>query len=127
MKEILFTPASVLSLLVQIDELQDKEIGLTETVDNNIQLQIGDSTYEIIPDGAVDVETSESDLSEVSDANIKTYEELADDGEIELEDDSVDLNTPVEGGILKEIAKTLLVGGIVRLGSKLLSNDKDKR
>lgn len=127
MKELLFTPASVLSLLVQIDELQDKEIGLTETVDNNIQLQIGDSTYEIIPDGAVDVETSESDLSEVSDANIKTYEELADDGEIELEDDSVDLNTPVEGGILKEIAKTLLVGGIVRLGSKLLSNDKDKR
>lgn len=123
MNELLFTPASLLSLLVQIDELQDKEIGLTQTVDNNIQLQIGDSTYEIIPDNAVDVTTTESDLSEVSDANIKTYEELADDGEVVL-DDSVDLNTPVEGGILKEIAKTLLVGGIVRLGTKLLSKDK---
>lgn len=123
MNELLFTPASLLSLLVQIDELQDKEIGLTQTVDNNIQLQIGNSTYEIIPDNAVDVTTSESDLSEVSDANIKTYEELADDGEVVL-DDSVDLNTPVEGGILKEIAKTLLVGGIVRLGTKLLSKDK---
>ena len=123
MSELLFTPASLLSLLVQIDELRDKEIGITQTVDNYIQLQIGDSTYEIIPDDVVDIATTKGDLSEVSDANIKTYEELADDGEVTF-DDSIDLNTPVEGGILKEIAKTLLVGGIVRLGTKLLSKDK---
>lgn len=117
MTELLFTPASVLSLLVQVDELSDKEIGLTQTVDNHLQLQIGDSIYEIVPDDVVDVTTSSKELDEVSDANIDTYEALADDG-------TIDFDTPVEGGILTQIAKTLLIGGLVRLGNKILNKDK---
>ena len=45
MGNLLFTPSAVLDLLVQIDELKDKEVGIVETLDGNLQLSIGDSDY----------------------------------------------------------------------------------
>ena len=52
-------------------------------------------------------------VEEVSDINDSALEEIED---IEFED-------TVEGGILSEALKTLAVGGMVRLTSKLLGKD----
>lgn len=118
MGNILFTPAAVLDLLIQIDELKDKQISVTETLDNNIQIEIDDSTYIIEPsDLQTTLEVDESELSEVEDLSETTYQELSDSGEIEYGEVE-----PIESGIIKEIAKTLLVGGLIRLAGKKISN-----
>ena len=113
MDELLFTPASLLSLLSQIDELKDTYIGVTETIDGQLQLQVGPSIYMIANEEVNDVSVDDSVVKQIDDINNSAYEALEASGDIDLED-------PVESGILKEIAKTLLVGGLVRLGSKLL-------
>lgn len=116
MENILFTPASVLSLLTKIDELKDLSIGLTETIDGKIQLQVGDSIYELQDDTMVEIPVDDSVVEVVDDVNQDTYEELADEGEVELQE-------PITSGVLKELAKTLLVGGMVRLTGKIIKND----
>lgn len=113
---ILFTPASLIDLLSQIDELSDTDIGIAETIDGDLQLTVGQSTYLIESDEAKDISVDESVVDSVEDANLEAYENL---------DDSVDVNMydedePIESGIIKEVAKTLLIGGLVRLGAKAL-------
>ena len=107
MEEIIFTTSALLEILSQIDELSDYEITINE-YDGTVKLSIGESEYTIekpteqvtIPDRA---------LKEVSAINDTTYEEL---GGEPIED--------VTSGIIKETIKTLLVGGAVRLVSKIL-------
>lgn len=118
MAQILLTPATLLSILVQIDELQNKDIRLSEHPDGSLGLTIGTSDYHIHPDNIIEVPTSEEYVEDVEDANEEEYQELADAGEVELSSEIV------EGGILKELAKTLMVGGLVRLSDKLLHKDK---
>ena len=113
MCEILFTPAALLDLLTQIDELSGLEIGLTETFDDKLQLQIGDSTYELEGENITEVQVDESEIDAIQDANLSAYQDLADTGEIEL-------SQPVTSGIIKELAKSLLLGGMIRLSAKLL-------
>lgn len=115
MESLLFTPASLLALFTQIKELEDYDLQITETIDGKIQLQVGESIYEIEPESAVDVEVDEQDVDNVEDLNLSTYQDLEDSGEIEITE-------PIEAGIIKELAKTLLVGGMVRLGAKALKN-----
>lgn len=112
---ILFTPAALLDLLSQIDELKSIDVGITETLDGLLQLQVGNSTYIIDATSATRVSVDSSVLDTVDDANMQAYEELASSGNIELNT----LN-PISSGVLKELAKTLLVGGMVRLSAKLL-------
>ena len=57
---IIFTPASLLEILNQIDELKDYNISVTETLDGNIQIEIGDSTYQIDTDNIEEVEVPET-------------------------------------------------------------------
>lgn len=116
MENIVFTPASVLSLLTKIDELKDLAIGLTETIDGRLQLQVGDSIYELQNDYMVNIPVDDSVVETIDDVNQDTYEELADDGEIDFQES-------ITSGVLKELAKTLLVGGMVRLTGKILKND----
>lgn len=113
MTNMIFTPAAVLSVLTKIEELQNVNIGLTETMDGKMQLQVGESVYELQPDTPTEVQVEDSVVEKVEDANQDAYEALADEGEVELQE-------PVTSGILKEIAKTLLVGGMVRLSGKIL-------
>jgi hypothetical protein len=120
MEELLFTPAALLDILVKIDELQDYDIGITETLDGILQLVIGDSIYELSVDDAVDIQVDEGVIETIDDTNMSAYEELADSGEIDLADDVIQFDKTVESGIIKEVAKTLLVGGMVRLTGKLL-------
>ena len=115
--EILFTPAALLDFLQQIDELSDKDIIVDEN-GSSITVTIGDSTYEIRKGDAEEVEVEPETVDEVAEINESTYEELDDVEYTELDDEEV-----VEGGLIKETLKTLAVGGMVRLTSKLLGKD----
>ena len=58
-----------------------------------------------------DVEVDEDVIDQVDEANEEAYDEL-----------DVDTQDDVEGGIIKEALKTLLVGGLVRMGAKVLKD-----
>lgn len=113
MDEVLFTPSAVLHLLTELDELKDKNISLSELSDGNLQISIGDSTYNIVTSTSVKVQVDDSVIETVEEENIQTYEELADNENIEVSE-------PVESGILSSVVKSLLLGGMIRLAPKLL-------
>ena len=133
MSETIFTPAAVLDLLLQIDELSEYDIGITETIDGKLQLQVGTSVYEIENENIEEIAVEESIVDTVSDINEETYSDLGVDSDdiqyghldendyVDEENDYVDYQDEyVESGIITELAKTLLVGGMVRLAPKLL-------
>lgn len=109
MNTLLFTPAALLDFLSSIDELKDFDIGITESSGEDIQVQIGESTYSVDTSQATEVEVDEDVIDQVDEANEEAYDEL-----------DVDTQEGVEGGIIKEALKTLLVGGLVRMGAKVL-------
>lgn len=116
--EILFTTASLLDFLQQIDELSDKDIILNED-NSEITVTIGDSTYAISKNDAEAVEVPDEVVDEVAEINETTYEEL-DDVEYTEVDEGEEV---VEGGVIKELLKTLAVGGMVRLTGKIMGDD----
>ena len=109
MNMLLFTPAALLDFLSSIDELKDFDIGITESSSGDIQVQIGESTYNVDTSQATEIEVDEEAIDQVDEANEEAYDEL-----------DVDAQDDVEGGIIKEALKTLLVGGLVRMGAKVL-------
>lgn len=111
MDELVFTPSAVLGLLNSLEELADKEISFVEN-ENSIDISIGSNTYNIKTNQATDVEVSDAGLESVAEANDEGYAELEESGDLEFDDDE-----PIEGGIIKELVKTLYVGGLVRLTS----------
>ena len=129
MDELLFTPAAVLSLLSQIDELKDVNVGVSEYTDG-LQIQVGKSVYTISSEDAEKIDVDESVLDRVDEISVDAYQELEDSGSIEIHDPDGDGHIeegmsdsddePVEGGIIKQLAKTLFVGGLVRLTAKML-------
>ena len=118
MNELLFTPASLLDLLRQLDELSEYNISVEEIPGSAIQINIGESTYSIDTKSATDVVVDKEVVEDVADVNSDTYSELS-EGDVDVEFGEV-----VESGLIKEVAKTLLVGGLVRLTNKLLSKDR---
>lgn len=109
---LLLTPASLVDFLSQIDELSEKSISLNS--DNEyIEVSIGEATYRIRPQDEVNVPVSVDDIDEVNDAADDTYDELVDNGYIENSGE-------IESGIIKELIKTLAIGGMVRLAAKKL-------
>lgn len=109
---LLLTPASLVDFLSQIDELSEKSISLNS--DNEyIEVSIGEAIYRIRPQDEVNVPVSVDDIDEVNDAADDTYDELVDNGYIENSDE-------IESGIIKELIKTLAIGGMVRLAAKKL-------
>lgn len=112
---IIFTPASLLEILDQIDELKDYNIGVTETFDNKIQIQIGDSIYQVETEGTEEVEVPQETIDKVEEVNEDAYENLVDGADFEEINEEV-----VEGGIIKEAIKSLLLGGAIKLIKKLL-------
>lgn len=116
MSELLFTPAAILDLLSKIDELKDIDVGVSELLDNQIQVTVGESVYIVSGEGATTIQVNPDTLEVIEDVNMDTYQQLSDSGEVELQDNP----EAVEGGIIKEFAKTLFVGGLVRLTAKML-------
>lgn len=116
--EILFTTASLLDFLQQIDELSDKDISINET-GSTITVTIGDSAYGIDTNNAADIEVPDEIVDEVSDVADEAYAELGESG-VEIDNPEEE---PVEAGLISEALKTLAVGGLVRLTGKLLGKD----
>ena len=110
--ELVFTPASLVELLTQIDELKDLNIQLSELGDS-ITLTVGDSVYQLNTDSATDIKVPPSVVDEVAEVNDETYQDLEASGE-------VDLSEPVESGILTGAIKSMLLGGLIRLAPKLM-------
>lgn len=110
--QILLTPSALFDFLRQLDEFQDKDIAVDYTGEN-VTVAIGESVYEISTNNAEEFVVEEDTIEDIQEINDATCEQLVQEGF--AEDDE-----PVEGGIIKQIAKTLLVGGLVRLSAKLL-------
>ena len=108
MGEVLYTSAAVVDLLSQISELQGKTIDINET-DNQAVITIDDTEYTIPYNNATEIEVDDSVIDEVADITDTAYDEMNE-------------STPddITSGILKELAKTLFVGGLVRLTGQLL-------
>ena len=111
MDQLVFTSASILDMLSSIDELKDKNINLTET-ESGISITIGESTYEIDAANAVEVEVDEEVVEEIDEVTSEAYSELSDNG--------VDVQDEVEGGPIKELVKTLMLGGMVKMTANML-------
>ena len=118
--QILFTPSSLLDLLTHIEELNEYDINVTESGDGNVYIKIGESSYKVDTSEVTDVIVEEDVVDTVEDANDEGYSQLEESSEISIEDDP----DKVESSIIKEIAKTLLLGGMVRLSAKWLRGDK---
>ncbi len=116
MDTILFTPSSLIDLLSKIDELADVPVSLTETIDGDIQLEVGDSVYLIQSEEAEEVSVDESVVDKIEDTNLEAYENLDSDVDVNIQNDEQE----IESGILKEVAKSLLLGGMIRLSAKML-------
>lgn len=110
MDEVVFTPASLLDLLSQIDELSEYPVGVSTTLDGNVQVTVGDSVYQVDCDLAEEVPVDENVVEQVSDINEDTYQEIVDEDEFE--------EVSVESGLIKEFVKTLAIGGLARLAGK---------
>ena len=108
---LVLTPSALLTFLAQVEELKTAEISLVEDEDA-IRVQIGDGTYVLESPQTSEVEISEDAVEELDSLNEEGYEQLAEDEDINLEDVA---GEEVEGGVIKELIKTLAVGGLVRL------------
>ena len=107
------TPSGLLAFLSQIEELDGKDhLGITTTDDGTgIQVFIGDSVYNLVTDDNVIAVDSEL-VDEIQDINAEGYEDLGEEFE--------EAEEPVRGGIIKELIKTLAIGGLVRLTKKAI-------
>jgi hypothetical protein len=113
MEELVFTSSALLELLSQIPEFDEHSLAISETLDGNIQLQVDDSYY-ILKTAQAEVVVDETALNTIADINDEVYEDLVEDSEDASGDEYI------ESGIIKEAIKTLLLGGMIRLSSKLL-------
>ena len=117
MEQIIFTEAAILELLAQIDELKEYDIALSSD-GNTIELVIGDSTYSAKLSDAEEIEVSEDVLEVVDDINEEIFDDI-ESGDFDSEPNAdIDDLEEVEGGIIKEGVKSLLLGGAIRMAAK---------
>jgi hypothetical protein len=118
-EQLLFTPAALLDLLTSIDELKTFPIGISEDLDGSLQLTIGNSLYTIDDSDAKTIVVSQQVADTVVDTNQTAYTDLVEHNPEDLEDASNE-PVPVKAGLIKELAKSLLLGGLIRLAGKLV-------
>lgn len=104
---LILTPSALASFLMQIDELKDKAISVQET-ESGIEVSIGENKYSLQPG---------TELSEVDPEVVDTIEEINEEGFADASNDEL-----VEGGLIKELIKTLAIGGLVRLTKNALTS-----
>lgn len=106
--KLVLTPSALLTFLSQIDELDDGGRLAVSEGDGSIEVSIGSSVYilESPKDSEVTIDReAANEIQEINSEGYDTFEEEI--AELDVES--------VEGGIIKELAKTLLIGGLVRL------------
>ncbi len=119
-EEIVFTSGALLDLLSRIDELADKSIALG-TADGEVpELYIDNTTYRLSHAGIEDVQVNSSAVRDVASLSREVLDDVDSRQEPLVEDEGAENLEPVESGIIKQAVKTLLIGGLVRLTSKLL-------
>lgn len=108
MNETLFSAASLLTILSSLEEIDAEQIDI-DTDESGITVSLDGKDYRFNYDnsGTAEVEVSESDMEEAQEV-------------IETAAAEEDAPENVEASILSGTLKTLLVGGLVRLTSKLL-------
>ena len=113
MDELLFTSASILDLLSNVDELKDKNLDIQEN-SSGVTITIGETSYEIKSSEANEVAVDESVIEEIDNITSEAYDELSSQGV------DVDSKADVEGGPIKSLLKTLFLGGLVKMTAKML-------
>lgn len=109
---LVLTPSALLTFLANIEELRDLDIDMVES-DSTIQVKIGESIYTLESPEDSEIQINGDAVEELDDINEEGYDELANEDVIDhLEEVEGDV---VEGGVIKELIKTLAVGGLVRL------------
>ena len=116
MDAIVLTPAGLLELLTQVEELKDYNIGIVESLDGNLQLQIGESIYQL-GEAAPAVEVTPDVVEQVEEINLDAYQNIEED--IDFADDG----EPIEAGLINSLIKAVKVGGMLRLAAKVLKNN----
>lgn len=106
-QELLLTSVSLFDILSQISELSSCKIDVSDT-GTSISIKIDDNTYV--------VKSSSNDIVSAPESVVQDVSEIVD-----TEYSKSDSSENIESGVLKEIVKTLAVGGLVRLSAKLLS------
>ena len=106
--QVLFSAASLLTILSSIEELDAEQIDL-DTDESGITVSIDGNEYrfDYNNESTADIEVSEDDLKET-------------EAVIEQESESQEEPEEIEAGIISGLLKTLAVGGLVRLTGKLL-------
>lgn len=106
---LVLTPSGLLTFLVEIEELKGENIYLSET-DDGIVVTIGDSSYTLKSPAESEISIDSEAVDEIDEINEIGYDDIAEDL-----DESFENSEEIEGGIIKELVKTLAVGGLVRL------------
>lgn len=106
-QELLLTSVSLFDILSQISELSSCKIDVSDT-GTSISIKIDDNTYV--------VKSSSNDIVSAPESVVQDVSEIVD-----TEYGRSNSSENIESGVLKEIVKTLAVGGLVRLSAKLLS------
>lgn len=106
---LVLTPSGLLTFLVEIEELEGENIYLSET-DDGIVVTIGDSSYTLKSPAESEISIDSEAVDEIDEINEVGYDDIAEDL-----DESFENSEEIEGGIIKELVKTLAVGGLVRL------------
>lgn len=114
--KLVLTPSGLIAFLSQIEELDGKDsLAISEADDGSgLTIYIGDSTYRLQPEFDSEIEVSSEVVDEIADIDDSGYDDLGDDFE-EVDED-------IEGGILKELIKTLAIGGLVRMTKNAIKN-----
>lgn len=108
---VVLTGSALITLLSQIEELKGLDLEITE-LDDYISVKIGENTYELEAPVESTVSVDSETFDNIDELNTEGYEEFDD----EMTDEAV------EGGIIKELIKTLAVGGLVRLTKDAIVN-----
>ena len=109
--KLVLTGAGLLEFLNQIDELKDKNLEIVE-MNDGIHVSIGESTYVLQCDRNNTVKVADEVVDVIEEIDSESYDEFTE----EVDDE------PVEGGIIKELIKTLAIGGLVRLAKSALTS-----
>lgn len=116
---LILTPSALISFLSEIEELKDLELEISEGPDR-IDVRIGKSVYTLQSLFDSTVEVDQETIDDISDINEEGYTELenslGEEGLVEIEGDLI------QAGIIKELIKTLAIGGLVRLTKDALTN-----
>lgn len=114
-QEIVLTQSGLLSFLSQIEELEGKELGISVTQDGaGLMVYIGDNIYQLESDESSDISVPSTVVKELTEIDENGFDELNADIDEQYDE--------VEGGIVKEILKTLAIGGLVRMTAGAIKN-----